>query len=249
MMQKIYLSSFIVSLLLVINPLQADDLTIVTESLPPYNYKIDNEVRGVSTEVVRAVLQELGIESEIKIYPWARSYQLALKKPNVLIYSISRTPQRENLFHWIGEVAPLNSYLFKLAARQDIALTDLADAKRYLIGTWREDVSEQHLLSQGFELGKQLDNTGNPEQNITKLLKKRLDLTSDAELSFYFKVQKLGYNPSLFTKAIKLEALSTPLYMAFSKQTSNEQVEQFRNALMKIKQDGVYDRILKKYLH
>ena len=249
MLQKIHLSSFIVGLLLIINPLQADDLTIVTESLPPYNYKVGNEVHGVSTEVVQAVLQELGIESEIKVYPWARSYQLASKTPNVLIYSIARTLQRENLFQWIGEVAPQNTFLFKLAARQDIALTNLADAKNYRIGTWRKDVSEQYLSSQGFELGKQLDNTGSPKQNITKLFKQRLDLTSDTELSFYFKVQLLGYDPSLFEKALKLDAISTPLYMAFSQQTPSERVEQFRNALMKIKQDGIYDKILEKYLH
>ena len=236
-------------LLVIVTPLQADELLIVTESLPPYNYKEEGEVRGVSTEVVQAVLEVLGIESQIRVYPWARAYQTALKRPNVLIYSISRTPQREDLFQWVGEVVPNNSYLFKLATRQDIALTTVADAKSYRIGTWREDVSEQYLLSQGFVQGKHLDNKGNPQQNIVKLLKQRLDLTADTELSFYYKVHQLGYEPDLFAKALKLQAISTPLYMAFSRQTATEQVTQFRNALMQIKQQGVYDAILKKYLH
>jgi len=238
----------VMSLLLVGSPLPAQELLIVTEDLPPYNHKVDGQVRGLSTQVVQAVLRELGIESPIQVYSWARSYQLALKRPDVLIYSIVRTSDREKLFHWIGEVAPQNTYLFKLASRPEVELKTLEDAKRYRVGTWRDDVSEQYLLRQGFVRGKQIDNSGNPKQNILKLLKKRLDLTSDNELSFYYRVKQLGYDPALFAKALKLDAISTPFYMAFSRQTSLERVATFRRALETVKQQGVYSVILDQYL-
>ena len=248
MQLKILWPYLMMSMLIIMSPLSAEELLIVTEELAPYNYKFNGKVTGASTEVVQAVLNELGMESSIRVYSWARAYQIALKQPDVLIYSISRTSHREELFHWVGEVAPQDTYLFKLASRPEIELKTLEDAKRYRVGTWREDVSDQYLLSQGFVRKKQLDNSGTPKQNILKLLKQRLDLTADTEFSFYYKVKQLGHDPALFAKALKLEAISTPLYMAFSRQTPIERVEQFRRALETIKQRGIYGKILGRYL-
>ena len=75
-----------------------------------------------------------------------------------------------------------------------------------------------------------------------------IDLTSDAEFSFYYKVKMLGHNPALFAKALKLADISQPLYMAFSRQTSTELVDAFRRALETVKRKGIYDTIHRKYL-
>ena len=226
---------------------QASDILIVTESLPPYSYQDGDAVKGMSTEVVQAVLHEVGIQADIHVYSWTRAYLLALTKPNVLIYSISRTPEREELFQWIGEVAPQGSYLFKLASRRDIQLNTLDDAKAYRVGTWRDDVSEHYLIGKGFVRGKHLDNSGTPKQNILKLIKQRLDLTSDAELSFYHQARELGHDPALFVKAFRLEDLSQPLYMAFNRETPMVLVNAFRKALASIKRQGLYEAIHRKY--
>jgi polar amino acid transport system substrate-binding protein len=220
---------------------------IVTESLPPYSYQDGDVVKGMSTEVVQAVLHEVGIQADIHVYSWTRAYLLALTKPNVLIYSISRIPEREELFQWIGEVAPQGSYLFKLASRRDIQLNTLDDAKAYRIGTWRDDVSEQYLIGKGFVREQHLDNSGTPKQNILKLISQRLDLTSDAELSFYHQAQELGHDPALFAKAFRLGDLSQPLYMAFNRETPVALVEAFRKALASIKRQGLYEAIHRNY--
>ena len=223
-------------------------LTVVTEHLPPYNYQDGASVKGVATEVTRALLQEVGLQADIQILPWARAYLQALEKPNVLIFSIVRTPDRENLFHWIGKVSTSKSYLFKLADRDDIQIRRLEDAKSYLIGVWREDVREQYLLKRGFVRPKQLDNSGTPSQNIQKLFLRRLDLVADSELSFYFQLNQLNYVPNLVKEAFELKDVSLPFYIAFSKKTSPNLVEAFRHALKRVKRKGIFQAIHQKYI-
>ena len=61
------------------------------------------------------------------------------KRPDVLIYSIGRTAQREKLFKWVGVIAPTQYYLFSLPQR-NLKLQRLEDAKEYQIATVNEDV-------------------------------------------------------------------------------------------------------------
>lgn len=69
-------------------------ITVVTEELPPYNMTLDGKLTGIGTELVEAVMAEAGEAARIQSMPWARAYDTALNSPNVLIYSIARTPQR-----------------------------------------------------------------------------------------------------------------------------------------------------------
>ena len=228
--------------------MQSIDIMMVTENLPPYNYEEGTAVKGVAAEVVQALVQEVGLQADIHVLSWVRAYLKALEQPNVLIFSIVRTPEREALFHWIGEISTMESYLFKLADREDIQIRSLAGAKSYLIGTWREDVREQYLLSQGFVRQKQIDSSGNPQQNIRKLIMQRIDLVADSDLSFYYQVKQLNYDPALFAKAFKLEHVSRPYYIAFSKKTSPELVTAFKNALQSLKSKGIFRAIHEKHL-
>lgn len=69
----------------------ADNVLIVTEELPPYNFTDQGTLTGLSTEVVQAVLHQLDLNARFQVMPWARAYELAQSAPNVLIYSITRT--------------------------------------------------------------------------------------------------------------------------------------------------------------
>ncbi len=55
-------------------PSWAGPLTIVTEDFPPYNYEQDGKASGLSSEVVQAVLKEIGLQADIIFYPWRRAY-------------------------------------------------------------------------------------------------------------------------------------------------------------------------------
>ncbi len=234
----------VISLIFLCHPADASEISIVTEDFPPYSYLEDGRITGVSAEVVRAVLKEAGTDAEIKTYPWARAYRSALNEKNVLIYSIGRTKERENLFKWVGIVAPCDIYLFKLKERKEIKADSLDTAKHYVLGILRQDMCLDYLKSKGFD---NITVSDTDEDSIKILVRKRVDLIPFAELSFVFSVGKLGYDPSDFEKVCFIKDLSEGLYMAFSKETPDILVERFKNALDKVKADGTYNRIMNAY--
>ncbi|MCX4027264.1 transporter substrate-binding domain-containing protein [Endozoicomonas sp. SM1973] len=226
--------------------LSANELLVVTENWPPYNYREKGQVVGASTEIVKKVLGKANYKYSIHLYPWARSYQIALYKPNVIIYTILRTPERESLFQWIG---PLFSgkqfYLYKLSSRKDITLATIDDAKKYLIGVMRGDVSHQFLSSEGFEENKALRISVSEEENIKKLYALKVDLISGNNISLPIRLKKLGYKFEDVESAIM--TFKYNYYMAVSNNTSDEVYSNLNNAFEDIYDDNLKNKIIKKY--
>jgi len=243
-MKKYFLTVFFVITIFML-PVYGQSLQVVTEEFPPYNYRENGKITGISTEVVQAILKKANINYNIRVYPWKRAYNLALKKENILIYTISRTPARENLFKWVGEIAPAGSSLFALSNR-DIKINTLDDAIKYKIGTVKEDVRDQFLKGKGF---KRIISGNSYEQNFQKLLKKRIDLWAMADLVAYHIIKKLGHPSNIIKKVLYLEEVSKKkYYVAFSKKTSDELVNKVRKVLEQLKKDGAIEKIHSKYL-
>ncbi len=231
-------------------PVYGQTIHVVTEEYPPYNFTENGKITGVSTDVVRAVLKEVGLEADIKSYPWPRAWRMALENENTMIYSISKVADRKDMFKWIGVVAPADNYLFALKKREDIKIVDLDDAKKYMIGTVRNDVADAYLIKNGFAVGGNIERGPNYELNMKKLLSGRIDLWFCAELVGNYLLKKHGYNPKeTVRKAYFMDdVVGDGFYMAFSKSTPDYIVEKFRKAIEKVKKDGTYSRILKNYL-
>ncbi|MCQ4289227.1 transporter substrate-binding domain-containing protein [Pseudomonas stutzeri] len=226
------------------------DIIVVTEELPPYNMTVDGKLTGMATEVVQAVLDEVGEQAHIQSMPWARAYDIALNSENVLIYSIARTPQREALFKWVGVIAPTRWHLFSLPGKQ-FHLKNLDDARRYQIATVKQDVGEEYLLDRGFVIGQNLQSSNKYEHNYKKLKAGRVDLWISNDLNAHYLVRQASGNPDETAVAqLELDDLggADGLCMAFSQSTSDEVVERFREALAKVRADGRYDAIAKKWL-
>jgi len=227
----------------------AQEITIVTENYPPFHYEENGIVVGQGTETVQAVLDVLSIKARIEIYPWVRAYQMALNNRNTLIYGIARTPQRENLFKWIGVSSPVRYCLFALTSRNDIHVNTLIDAKQYKIGTVRDDIIELYLIENGFQIRKDIEPNSSYEANFKKLINQRVDLWGVVDLTAHYLVQSNQYPKNIIKEVYCLKEISTEgAYMAFSKNTPEALVDQFRQALKKIREDGTYDKILAKYL-
>jgi polar amino acid transport system substrate-binding protein len=225
------------------------DLRIVTEELAPYNMTQGGQITGMSTEVVQAVMKEVGVQAPIHSMPWARAYDIALNDDNVLIYSITRTPQREKLFKWVGVIAPTHWYLFARADR-GLSLRTLDDARKLQVATVNEDVGEQYLASKGFAIGKNLQSSNRYEFNYEKLKLGRVDLWIANELNALYLARQAGDDPErLMVRAFDLTELATDggLNMAFSVKTPDATVERFRKALETVRRNGTYDAIRRRW--
>lgn len=134
----------------------ASQLQVVTELSPPYQTLLNNEVSGSATKLVRTLLSKSGLSATIDMYPWARAYHKAVSEPNTLIYSIAKTDEREELFHWLLAVAHYKFGLVALSKRNDLQNIALSDIENYTLAVQRNDVSHKWALDIGLEEGKQL---------------------------------------------------------------------------------------------
>jgi len=237
---------------------------VVTEEFPPFNYTEDGKVIGASTEIVKEVLNRANINYTIrpspmekgkkpytiKSYPWEKAYKIALEQSNVLIYSIVRTPKRENLFKWVDEIAPYNVYLYKMKNRTDIKpISTIYELKAYKIGGVRDTAAIQYLERNGFISGKHLDLVTNKDLLLNYVLQKRVDLFPIDEISAIYTLKKAGLKIANFEIAFPLKDISSGLYMAFSLKTNDDVVEKCRKVLTDMKSDGSYDKIMSPYLN
>ncbi len=249
-MKKVNYLTFTMLILSLATISAAQEITAVTEQWPPYNYKENNEIKGISTEIVQAALSKAGIKAKIHVYTWARSYKMASEQENVLIYTILRNEKREKLFKWIGPIVPLAKMcLFRPSERTDIVVNSLEDAKKYRIGVAYNTSTHQLLLDKGFEKGKNLFPVPKQEQNIAKLLKGRLDLITDREITLAMGMKSLGKPFSKVEKVFILSEWDQGFYMAFSTKTSDKIVEQVKTAFDQVKAQGIPETVMEKYLN
>ena len=226
----------------------AEPVRVLTEEFPPYNYTENGRITGLSTEVVEAVFKELGLQGQYQSMPWARAYETARTTPDVLIYSIGRTPERDKLFKWVGVIAPTVYYLYGHPGRH-YKVDSLEAAKSYQIATVNEDVGEQFLVKHGFVKGKNLQSSVKYEHNYEKLKAGRVDLWIMSELTASYLARQAGDDPrQTLSKVFRVPELSSEgYYMAFGAQTPDATVESFRKALDALRSNGTYDRLQRKW--
>ena len=104
---------------------------------------------------------------------------------------------------------------------------------------------EQYLKKYGFE--KNIEDTTHPINSIKKLLAGRIDVFAYKKYVTMYVAKINGINPDDLEVAYKLTELDVPAYLACCKETPDSIVERFRVVLKKIKKDGRYAKIIKKW--
>ncbi|GAA3948560.1 substrate-binding periplasmic protein [Allohahella marinimesophila] len=226
----------------------AEPMTVLTTDFPPYSFSDDGKVSGLSTEIVQAILARANIQTtSYKVYPWARAYTLARTGRNTLIFSIARSTQREDMFQWVGPLAPYQINLYKLRSRKDIRIEDVQQAKLYQVGGEYLDIKQLYLKSEGFEEDWNIELERTAALNVRKLFAGRIDLLPVSSTSLPFIVRKEGFDPADLEVAISLDEISSPLYMAFSLDVPSDVVARAELAFRALTQEGVIQDIHAAY--
>lgn len=222
----------LIILIILSSTLFAQKLEVLTEQYPPFSYEKDKEIGGIATEKVKAVLKELNLESEIKVMRWSRAYRRALNSQNVILYSVGRTPEREDLFHWIGIVAPFDIYFYGLSKRNDITIKSINDLKEYRFGVVKDDMRDQFFSGKnGFKYNRY---SGSKEM-IEALNKGEIDIIPVAELNFPYLLEHLKLKENDYQRIYNFTELKQDgLYMVLSKKTSDNIVRQVQQAYDKV---------------
>jgi len=230
------------------------ELTALTEQLPPLNMEADGRVTGFSSELLDLMAAEAGIPLRKQVLPWARAYDRAVRNSDVILYSLVRTPERENLFRWVGPISPRRIVLYRWADRNDIVLKSLDDARPYRIGSTLESASTKLLEKVGFTALPATDAAGgglelgvNDEINMRKFIAKRFDLLVSLDWAAAYNAKNAGVDPALLVPALVLDESSSYWY-GLNPGTDPEVAKRLDQALVKLKGDGHYNQLRQKYL-
>ena len=240
-MNKILL--FIVSIcFLSSQSLATEKLTILTENLPPLNYVENGTLVGSSVEIVKEIQQRIGSTEPIEVYPWARAYKMALEEENVILFGMTYTEDRSNLFKWVGPLATKRDIL--LARKDDsFSITSLEDAKKVeRIGTLRDDVRGKLLEKKGFT---NLEPVSDEQKNAQKLALGRIDLWAYKKPGFRTVCTLAQVDPDQFVEVAHLK--KSELKIAFSKKTSDTIVARWQSAFDDMVKDGTIQKIKDKW--
>lgn len=223
-------------------------IRVVTSEFPPYNFTYNGALIGVSVDVVRALLEDAGIkEVAIENMPWARAYQLAKAEPNVLIFSITRTAERESLFKWVGTIAPVD-YSFFARKKSGLRIETLESARPLRVATTNGDAVDQLVKRLQFPHVQSVGGQSAYEQNVRKVLAGRADVWGVATLPAIHFLMSSDLRKEIERVGPIHELDSEGMYVAFGNETNDAVVARFRQALERVKRRAIDRRALQKYL-
>ncbi|MBZ0217275.1 MAG: transporter substrate-binding domain-containing protein [Fimbriimonadaceae bacterium] len=222
-------------------------LKFMTEEYPPFNYRENGELQGISVEIMIEIFGRTnsGLTARnIELLPWARGYNLTLTKENHALFSTTRTAERETLFKWVG---PFAANTIGLIARKDrnITVNTIDDIRGLKIGVVKDDVGHLLLRAAGMA-DSELDIVLTNDSNYKKLIAGRLDVISYATEVARWGLMNLGENPLDYDAVYELKR--GDLYLALNPQTDDRVVAELQDAFDSMVTDGTHGEILSAHL-
>ena len=230
---------------------QATDLTIVTESLPPFQLLDNNKnITGYSTDVIKEVLKQTPYHYSLVMHPWTQSYDMAIKNKNTCIYSIARELNREPLFQWIGQIASTNTYFISFNTSKRLNIKSINDAKQYMTAVIKDDYTHQALIKNGFIENKNYFVINNSDSLLRLLIsRENIDLVLVDDFTMGYRLKQNGLDPQNFIKYVKINQHPLKFYFACSNNTSKDIVNSLQKAFIHIETNGAKERIKTNWLN
>ncbi|MHC8302246.1 substrate-binding periplasmic protein [Pseudomonas sp. ZS1P83] len=251
MLRRLLLALASASLLLVNGAHAAEnpdtDLVLLTENFPPYNmakngknFAQDENINGIAVDIVREMFKRANITYSLTLrFPWERIYKIALEKPGYGVFVMARLPDRENLFKWVGPIGP-DDWIMLAKADSKINLESLEQARQYKIGAYKGDAIAETLAKQGLNPIVVLRD----QDNAKKLVNGQIDLWATGDPAGRYLARQDGVTG---LKTV-LRFNSAELYLALNKDVPDETVAKLQAALDQLREDGVVDEIMARYL-
>ncbi len=214
-------------------------LYITTETSAPSSMLEGTRVTGIATDKVREAMQRAGVDYSIELLPWKRAYLAAQQRPDACVYSTSRTPERENLFKWVGPTA-VAEWVMMARADSKLLLRSLEDARGLRIGTYNGDARDAYLRARGFRV----DAANEDLANAGKLLLDRIDLWAASLRTGTTILSRYGYDKKIVPLLVfnRIE-----LYLACNPGVPDAVVTRLNAAFEAMGRDGTARRIERSY--
>ena len=223
----------------------ADPITAYAAAVPPLSYEENGRISGFATELLRQMASDAGHSLQLESMPWMRAYRTVEKQPASVLYSIVRSPEREQLFNWVGPIAPRRVVVYGLASRPDVMVRQQQDLLRYRLGVLEESSAVSHLLQLGVPQA-QLEYGQSDEVNLKKLLLGRADTVVMLDWAMQWQRQQQQLDPARIRPLWTLDQ-RYQYWFAFNKKTDPAVLRSLQQALDRIKADGRLAALQRRY--
>jgi len=199
--------------------------------------------RGFYVELVREMMKVMKVRQKIYEVPLARGMLFVQKENDYVLFNVIRIPERENTVKWVGPIWTDASYLYEFK-KAPTGIKTLEDAKKVKsIGVVRGGVHEKTLLSMGFTNTIPVTEY---KQTYQMLIAGRINLFPAASISLEKTLKDEGINPDDIQKT-PVSIAGTSGYITFSKNISDEVINQWQKVFDQIKKSGKYKQLYDLY--
>ena len=214
-----------------------EPIHLVTENYALMNYAENGEIKGVSADFLKTVFKDAGVDYTMEIMPWARAYGLAETKKDYCVFTTVHSKQRDGLFQWVEPLLVGHAYLVRKKGSPVEAAT-IEEARKYLIGTQRDDYTVDILKDKGFT---RVDLAPEIKLTLNKLLNGRIDLMPMASgMVIELQQQGVDIEPTM--------VLTSDINgLACNKETDPTVVAKLRDSLKHGIDSGTQKQIFEKY--
>lgn len=219
------------------------DFQIVGEVWEPYQYPDKSgDPAGFATQVVAQLLKQAKIAPrEVEFYPWVRAYKKAQTERNMLILSLSRIPEREDKFIWIGKISSQYFQFYALKTNSKISKAKtLDDIFNYTIVVSKNSALDKYLTKRNFpNVERILDN----DEAYQMLAKERADLMFKAPSASNPEVKFEGYSDSDLKVIYTPSDAKNDFYLALSKDSSPDLAKRLQKAFKELVDSGIIEAL------
>jgi len=222
-------------------------IQIYTEACPPFSYMTGKDttrkVEGSSVDIVNEIQARTGHVDKLNLGLWLDAYAIVQYLPNSALFNMTRTPERENMFQWVGPISTSRSYFYTLASSGlTIETVEQAKALRS-IATPKGWFTHDYLINNNFKniVATSLTSTDAFRQLINGEVQALL--MTDLDVKWLADISKVPLSD--LTKQMQASDLKD--YIAFSLNTPASTVQQWQQYLDAMKADGTFNTIWNKW--
>lgn len=222
-------------------------IQLFTEFSPPNNYGTGQDtarkVEGSAVDIVNEIQTRTGYVNKINLSLWNDAYAIPQYLPNSAVFTTARTPERENLFQWVGPVSSSRSHFYTLAS-SGLTIETIEQAKALQsIATPNGWFTHDFLVKNNFQ--NIVATAITSQEAFNQLITGQVQALLLTDVSVSWLAGLNGVPMSDLSQHI--QALDINGYIAFSLSTPVSTVQQWQNHLDAMKADGTFETIWNKW--
>ena len=225
-------------------PAAAEEMRVLAVEEPPGSFVDETgKAAGFAVEVFQALQKRVRNSDPITFVPENRALKIARESPNVILFSFSRTLDREDDFYWIMLLMRKPWVLYAKKGFATAIMTLEAAKHVKSIGVVRGDVRALVLEQMGF---LNLQEVSTHEQTVGMLQLGRIEMIFYEPQGMASVCSKMGVPMSSFEAVFETDP--SEVYIMMSKQgTDVSTAERWQTAARDMKADFTFQRIAEKW--